>query len=224
MGDGQHTLSSSRHPLPTQAGQCSLHPFHYPPLPLPLTTAIDMRILRPKCSRRPFSSIPMGRQSPPVPEWISTTGGRKTGLTIGEQFIRQHRPRYGISALITSGSGSLSNFLFDCIASWKFSVPWLHWPAQLSLFHPASGSRSNGFLEQLNGPTKTDGGRIPPYSDPNPGHSPPGPPEPMDHVREERQNVDEIHRLIQSPVLYNPLRAPRYPIVLCHGAPPETTT
>ena len=46
----------------------------------------------------------------------------------------------------------------------------------------------------------------------------------MDRAREERHDVDEIHRLIQNPVLYNPLRAPRYPIVLCHGAPLETTT
>ncbi len=41
----------------------------------------------------------------------------------------------------------------------------------------------------------------------------------MDRAREERKNVDEIHRLIQNTVLYNPLRVPRYPIVLCHGAP-----
>lgn len=83
-------------------------------------------------------------------------------------------------------------------------------------------------MEQLNGSTEADGESTPPYSDPNPspdpGPSPPGPPEPMDRARQERQDVDEIHRLIQSPVLYNPLRAPRYPIVLCHGAPLETTT
>jgi hypothetical protein len=78
-------------------------------------------------------------------------------------------------------------------------------------------------VEQLNGSTETDK-RIPLYSDPNPGPSPPEPPEPMDRARDGRQNVDEIHRLIQNPVLYNPLRAPRYPIVLCHGAPLETTT
>ena len=76
----------------------------------------------------------------------------------------------------------------------------------------------------MNGSTEADGERTPPYSDSNPGPSLPGLPEPMDRAREERHNVDEIHRLIQNPVLYNPLRAPRYPIVLCHGAPLETTT
>jgi len=70
----------------------------------------------------------------------------------------------------------------------------------------------------------TDGERIPRYSDFNAGRSPPESPEPMDRAREERQNVDEIHRLIQNPVLYNPLRAPRYPIILCHGAPFKPTT
>jgi triacylglycerol lipase len=79
-------------------------------------------------------------------------------------------------------------------------------------------------VEQLSGSTKTDGETIPPFSDHNAGPSPPEPPEPMDRAKEERQNVDEIHRLIQNPVLYNPLRAPRYPIVLCHGAPLDTTT
>lgn len=31
------------------------------------------------------------------------------------------------------------------------------------------------------------------------------------------QADDEIHRLINSANLYEPLRKPRYPIVLCHG-------
>ena len=30
-------------------------------------------------------------------------------------------------------------------------------------------------------------------------------------------SVDAIHRLMQHPALYDPLRKPRYPIVLCHG-------
>ena len=29
--------------------------------------------------------------------------------------------------------------------------------------------------------------------------------------------TDQIHQLINNPVLYDPLRKPRYPIVLCHG-------
>ena len=74
-------------------------------------------------------------------------------------------------------------------------------------------------MEQLNNTTKTEGEIFSPFSDPNSGHSPPDPPEPVDRAREAREGADEIHRLIQNPVLYNPLRAPRYPIVLCHGAP-----
>lgn len=34
------------------------------------------------------------------------------------------------------------------------------------------------------------------------------------------ETLDTIHRLIVSPVLYDPVRTPRYPIVLCHGAQP----
>ncbi|KAH9950676.1 alpha/beta-hydrolase [Amylocystis lapponica] len=32
-----------------------------------------------------------------------------------------------------------------------------------------------------------------------------------------RANQDTIHRLLNSPVLYDPIRKPRYPIALCHG-------
>ncbi|THV05269.1 alpha/beta-hydrolase [Dendrothele bispora CBS 962.96] len=34
---------------------------------------------------------------------------------------------------------------------------------------------------------------------------------------EDPERDDTIHRLIANPVLYDPLRRPRYPIVLCHG-------
>jgi triacylglycerol lipase len=104
-------------------------------------------------------------------------------------------------------------------ASRKLSIPWFHWPAQLSLFHPASESRSNNYVEQLNGSTKTEGKKLSPSSDPNSGSSPSEPREPVDPARDGREDVDAIHRLIQNPVLYDPLRAPRYPIILCHGAP-----
>ena len=50
------------------------------------------------------------------------------------------------------------------------------------------------------------------------GSAPHEPPEPADRDRDNRESLDEIHRLMQNPVLYDPLRAPRYPIVLCHGA------
>ena len=74
-------------------------------------------------------------------------------------------------------------------------------------------------MEQLNDSTKTEGKKLSPSSDPNSGSGLPGPPEPVDPPREGRENVDAIHRLMQNPVLYDPLRAPRYPIILCHGAP-----
>jgi triacylglycerol lipase len=101
------------------------------------------------------------------------------------------------------------------IASRKLSIPWFHWPAQLSRFRPTS----NNYVEQLNDSTKTEGEKFSPFSDPNSGSSRREPPEPVDRTREEQKDVDEIRRLIQNPALYNPLRAPRYPIVLCHGAP-----
>ncbi|KAG2365101.1 hypothetical protein BDR07DRAFT_1399851 [Suillus spraguei] len=33
----------------------------------------------------------------------------------------------------------------------------------------------------------------------------------------EGDSTDTIHRLLQNPTLYDPIRAPRFPIVLCHG-------
>ncbi|KAI9436687.1 alpha/beta-hydrolase [Lactarius indigo] len=87
----------------------------------------------------------------------------------------------------------------------KASIPWLRWPARSSLFQPAS--RSANYAQQLSEPPRTD-------TDPDPdGRSPvPYPPSPTEH-----EDRGAIHRLMQSPVLYDPLRAPRFPIVLCHG-------
>ncbi|KAI9430972.1 alpha/beta-hydrolase [Lactarius indigo] len=87
----------------------------------------------------------------------------------------------------------------------KASILWLRWPARSSLFQPAS--RSANYAQQLSEPPRTD-------TDPDPdGRSPvPYPPSPTEH-----EDRGAIHRLMQSPVLYDPLRAPRFPIVLCHG-------
>jgi hypothetical protein len=49
----------------------------------------------------------------------------------------------------------------------------------------------------------------------------PSPREPTDRGSDSRETLDEIHRLMKNPVLYDPLRAPRYPIVLCHGVCPS---
>ena len=35
--------------------------------------------------------------------------------------------------------------------------------------------------------------------------------------RDTSRGPDQIHLLIRNPALYDPLRKPRYPIVLCHG-------
>ncbi|KAL0569673.1 hypothetical protein V5O48_012286 [Marasmius crinis-equi] len=37
------------------------------------------------------------------------------------------------------------------------------------------------------------------------------------HSRRDSESQDIIHKLLSSPVLYDPLRIPRHPIVLCHG-------
>ena len=98
-------------------------------------------------------------------------------------------------------------FYSPVIASGRLSIPWPRWPARFSL------SRS---AQQLAEPPRTDedGRSSALISDPNP--YPPSPPS-----TEHENRGAAIHRLMQSPVLYDPLRAPRFPIVLCHGAPPQ---
>ncbi|KAF7975317.1 hypothetical protein HWV62_9739 [Athelia sp. TMB] len=44
--------------------------------------------------------------------------------------------------------------------------------------------------------------------------------EPDREPYKEKESLDTIHRLMQNPALYDPLRAPRYPIVLCHDGSP----
>ncbi|KAH9020231.1 alpha/beta-hydrolase [Lactarius pseudohatsudake] len=101
----------------------------------------------------------------------------------------------------TGAADGLDGFL-------KASIPWLRWPARPSLFQPAS--RTANYAQQLSEPPRTDpDGRSPvptPYPPPSPS------PTPTEHG-----DRGAIHRLMQSPVLYDPLRAPRFPIVLCHG-------
>ena len=94
--------------------------------------------------------------------------------------------------------------------SGRLSIPWPRWPLRLSLLYPSSRS-----AQQLAEPPRTDGdgGRSSapiPRSNPN-RHPPPT-------EKQQHENRGAIHRLMHSPVLYDPLRAPRFPIVLCHGA------
>jgi len=85
-------------------------------------------------------------------------------------------------------------------ASGNISIPWFYWPARFSLLQ---------YGEQANDPTRTENYRSSHRQEP---------PDPADGDKKDNDNLDEIHRLMQNPVLYDPLRSPRYPIVLCHGA------
>ncbi|KAH9171639.1 alpha/beta-hydrolase [Lactarius sanguifluus] len=91
----------------------------------------------------------------------------------------------------------------------KASIPWLRWPARPSLFQPAS--RTANYAQQLSEPPRTDPDGHSPVPNPYP------PPPPSSPIPTEHKDRGAIHRLMQSPVLYDPLRAPRFPIVLCHG-------
>ncbi|KAA1476853.1 alpha/beta-hydrolase [Dentipellis sp. KUC8613] len=84
-----------------------------------------------------------------------------------------------------------------------FSIPWprLRWPSRISLF----GSTTTDSHKPASDDTDTDAD-----SSPSPASTPPKPAKP-------RPPPDALHQLLQSPVLYDPLRAPRNPIVLCHG-------
>ena len=89
---------------------------------------------------------------------------------------------------------------FAYIAPWNISIPWFYWPGRLSLLQ---------YGEQASDPTRTENYRSSPRQEP---------PDPAEGGKKDNDDLDEIHRLMQNPVLYDPLRSPRYPIVLCHGA------
>jgi len=101
------------------------------------------------------------------------------------------------------------------IASGKLYFPWFRWPARLSLFHPTSRSPNN--VHHPKDQVRMEKNQC--SSDPNSCPRPQEPPKPANSGKEDREDLGEIHRLMQNPVLYDPLRAPRYPVVLCHGAP-----
>ncbi|KAJ7057127.1 Alpha/Beta hydrolase protein [Mycena amicta] len=60
-----------------------------------------------------------------------------------------------------------------------------------------------------------------PHPNPQPQQPPPPEPEPRPQPRDEPKQppepIDAIHQLLHHPALFDPLRTPRYPIVLCHG-------
>ncbi|KAH8987233.1 alpha/beta-hydrolase [Lactarius hatsudake] len=108
------------------------------------------------------------------------------------------------------GSGANPSLPGACSPHAIASIPWLRWPARPSLFQPAS--RTANYAQQLSEPPRTDPDGHSPVPDPYPPPPPSPSPTPTEH-----EDRGAIHRLMQSPVLYDPLRAPRFPIVLCHG-------
>lgn len=90
----------------------------------------------------------------------------------------------------------------------SFSLPWLgrhwSWPSMLTLSTESEFDLRGDPLR----PTKRP-------RDPRSSQDSPKPP-PRD-PETDAASLDTIHQLIQNPALYDPLRTPRYPIVLCHG-------
>ena len=92
------------------------------------------------------------------------------------------------------------------------SVPWIinNWNWSSVFFSPQ--------LEEPEPPQPPS----PPNIDLPPHSEPPLPQkDPLPESEYEKPNSlppDIIHQLLVNPALYDPLRTPRYPIVLCHGA------
>lgn len=59
--------------------------------------------------------------------------------------------------------------------------------------------------------------KSPQPSQPSPSPSTPDPVRPSDQDTPIKNVISPIHQLLLSPVLYDPIRKPRNPIVLCHG-------
>ncbi|KAF8256775.1 hypothetical protein EI94DRAFT_1820381 [Lactarius quietus] len=108
----------------------------------------------------------------------------------------------GPSPRTTGADDVLDGFVTGTIWATVGSVA--HTP--LSIFNP--GSRS---AQQLTEPPRTD----PNTNPPSPNRYPPLPPTLT--TEHENENHGAIHRLMQSPVLYDPLWAPWFPIILCLG-------
>jgi hypothetical protein len=92
------------------------------------------------------------------------------------------------------------------------SLPWWSWPtlsmSNLSQTETESSSDNAGYIPHT-----------PPEIRPQPRkpHKSP-PPEPRPEIEPDTSELDTIHQLLLHPALFDPLRTPRYPIVLSHGA------
>ncbi|KAJ7757049.1 Alpha/Beta hydrolase protein [Mycena metata] len=88
------------------------------------------------------------------------------------------------------------------------SLPWWSWPTlSMSTQSQKTGSDSAGSTAN-NSPSTRPKPRKPYKS------TPPNPPPDMD---QDPPTPDAIHQLLLHPALFDPLRTPRYPIVLSHG-------
>ncbi|KAJ6588483.1 Alpha/Beta hydrolase protein [Mycena capillaripes] len=93
------------------------------------------------------------------------------------------------------------------------SFPWWSWPtlsmSELSHREPAPSSDNAGYTPT---PNSSPDMRPKPRK---PQKSPP--PEPLPEMEQDTSTLDAIHQLLLHPALFDPLRVPRYPIVLSHG-------
>ncbi|KAL0960595.1 hypothetical protein HGRIS_005628 [Hohenbuehelia grisea] len=102
------------------------------------------------------------------------------------------------------------------LESSSITIPWLtgRW-SWLSLLPMALGNTSQTSKNNTDGAHHQGSSNGPgPHFSPKPR---PSHPEPQPERNGEISPPDLIHDLIANPALYNPLRAPRFPIVLCHG-------
>lgn len=115
----------------------------------------------------------------------------------------------GIRVCDIPGRSRCLSFCFYTENSTAF--PWIGkswtWPSLLST-SAYPGTHDSGSRNDPPPPPK-------PQKDEKPSQKPPR--APLTEPRQKPHSLDTIHQLIRNPALYDPLRTPRYPIVLCHG-------
>ncbi|KDQ62077.1 hypothetical protein JAAARDRAFT_65899 [Jaapia argillacea MUCL 33604] len=169
-----------------------------------------------------------------------------SGLSISHQYLSLRRsqeegePVTGLAQTYTVREGGRSRILDDILdvlqhTNWSW---WTHrdeWSRLWTLLH-SSTLNGDGIISSeppigrgwnwrsfLSFSSQSDGGSgdspkqsetdREPSKDQNDAKKP-SPPLPY---KPKSTRDDPIHRLLKNPVLYDPLRAPRHPIVLCHG-------
>ncbi|KAJ7093983.1 hypothetical protein B0H15DRAFT_831481 [Mycena belliarum] len=112
------------------------------------------------------------------------------------------------SMLWNTPAGSIVNSTRLSFPPASSSLSWWSWP---TLAMSAQGQRDSEQLEGFahNPPAKRHRPRQVPKS------TPPEPSQP--EIEKDPSKLDAIHQLLLHPALFDPLRTPRYPIVLSHG-------